>query len=160
MAFPLSLCAIPAILTRYPLPHPYLPMKMPKMPLASAKSTGGVKSGLYALGRLRTGQRNKLESAYEADLERRKQAGEIAWYKFEGIKLRIADNCFLTVDFSVLPNDGVGVLEMIDVKGSKSIIMDDAKVKLKVAKDIYPFRFFIVLPKPKKDGGGWIKEEI
>lgn len=43
---------------------------------------------IQALGRLKTGQMNKTESAYCQHLELRKRAGEIAWYRFEGIKLR------------------------------------------------------------------------
>ena len=45
---------------------------------------------IQALGRLKTGQMNKTESAYCQHLELRKRAGEIAWYRFEGIKLRLA----------------------------------------------------------------------
>lgn len=44
---------------------------------------------IQALGRLKTGQMNKTESAYCQHLELRKRAGEIAWYRFEGIKLRL-----------------------------------------------------------------------
>lgn len=51
---------------------------------------------IQALGRLKTGQMNKTESAYCQHLEQRKRAGEIAWYRFEGIKLRLADNTFYT----------------------------------------------------------------
>lgn len=53
---------------------------------------------IQALGRLKTGQMNKTESAYCQHLEQRKRAGEIAWYRFEGIKLRLADNTFYTPD--------------------------------------------------------------
>ncbi len=46
---------------------------------------------IQALGRLKTGQMNKTESAYCQHLEQRKRAGEIAWYRFEGIKLRLPE---------------------------------------------------------------------
>ena len=36
---------------------------------------------IQALGRLKTGQMNKTESAYCQHLEQRKRAGEIAWYR-------------------------------------------------------------------------------
>lgn len=45
---------------------------------------------IQALGRLKTGQMNKTESAYCQHLELRKRAGEIVWYRFEGIKLRLS----------------------------------------------------------------------
>lgn len=111
--------------------------------------------GVLALGRLKTGQMNKTEQAYAAHLEQRKQAGEIAWYKFEGIKLRLADNTFYTPDFAVM---GVGgEMEMHEVKG---FWRDDARAKIKIAADLYPFRFIAVQAAPKKAGGGWTIEEF
>jgi len=82
---------------------------------------------LQALGRLRRGQRNKTEAKYEQYLELLRQSGEIQWHKFEGIKLRIGDNCFWTPDFAVMAADGV--LELHDTKGSKHVFSDDARVK-------------------------------
>jgi hypothetical protein len=109
-----------------------------------------MKAGILALGRLKTGQMNKTEAAYEAHLKLRKLAGEVAWYKFEAFKLRLADNTFFTVDFAVMLTDGT--LEMHEVKGFWT---DDARVKIKVAADLYPFRFIAVQALPKKEGGGW-----
>ncbi len=70
---------------------------------------------LQALGRLKAGQMNKTETAYAQELELRKRYGEIAWYRFEGIKLRLADNTFYTPDFAVMLANGQ--LEMHEVKG-------------------------------------------
>lgn len=53
-----------------------------------------------------------------------------------------------------------GQLVMVDVKGSKSVFTDDARVKMKVAADSYPFVFQVAYPKPKKLGGGWEVEEL
>jgi len=50
-----------------------------------------------------------------------------------------------------------GVLEMHEVKG---YWQDDAKVKIKVASDMYPMAFIAVYAKPKKAGGGWKYEEF
>lgn len=111
---------------------------------------GGMKRGMFALGRLKTGQMNKTESEYAQHLEWRKRAGEIAWYRFEGMKFRLADNTFYMPDFSVMRSDGV--LEMHEVKG---YWMDDAKVKIKVAAEQYPMAFVAVRKKAKKEGGGW-----
>lgn len=110
---------------------------------------------LQALGRLKAGERNKSEAAYEQFLELRKRAHDILWYRFEGIKLRLADNTFLTMDFAVMRADGQ--LELHDVKGWMT---DDANVKLKVAADQYPFRFVVVRAKTKKQGGGWEVTEV
>lgn len=108
-----------------------------------------------ALGRLKTGERNKTEAAYEEVLRLRQIAGEVAWFKFEGVKLRLADNTFYTPDFAVMVASGQ--LEMHEVKG---YWQDDARVKIKVAADLYPFRFVAVKPRAKKDGGGWGTEDF
>lgn len=107
----------------------------------------------YALGRLKTGQMNKSEAAYAAHLELRRIAGEVQWVRFEGVKLRLADNTFYTPDFAVMAADHV--LEMHEVKGFWA---DDARVKTKVAADQYPFRFIAVTARAKKHGGGWSEE--
>lgn len=109
-----------------------------------------------ALGRLKVGQMNKTESAYANHLELLKRAGEIIWYKFEGVKLRLADNTFYSPDFAVMTKDCE--MQMHEVKGAKGIFTDDAKVKVKVAADMYPFRFVVAYPKPKK--AGWEFEEF
>ena len=119
-------------------------------------STGAKK--WQALGRLPKGRMNKTETAYAAQLELRKSAGEVAWYRFEGVKLRLAESTFLTVDFAVMLSDGQ--LQMHECKGSKSIFTDDARVKMKVAAEAYPFLFLVVYPRSKRDGGGWLVEEL
>ncbi|RTQ12851.1 DUF1064 domain-containing protein [Enterobacter hormaechei] len=114
-----------------------------------------MRKSLQALGRLKTGQMNKTEEAYCRHLELRKHAGEVAWYRFEGIKLRLADNTFYTPDFAVMLTSGE--IELHEVKGFWT---DDARVKTKVAADQYPFRIIGVTVKPKKAGGGWSVEEF
>ncbi|MCQ4171650.1 DUF1064 domain-containing protein [Hafnia paralvei] len=114
-----------------------------------------MKRSLQALGRLKTGQMNKTESEYCQLLELRKRTGEIVWYRFEGVKLRLADNTFYTPDFAVMLS--TGEMEMHEVKGFWT---DDARVKIKVAAEQYPFRFIAVKPKAKKAGGGWEVEEF
>lgn len=108
-----------------------------------------------ALGRLKTGQLNKTEEEYAATLQKRQWAGEVAWYRFEGVKLRLADNTFYTPDFAVMLSNGQ--MEMHEVKGFWT---DDARVKIKVAADQYPFEFVAVRKQPKKDGGGWEEERF
>lgn len=112
----------------------------------------------YALGRLKPGQMNRTEEAFDLYLDAQRMHGEVLWYRFEGIKLKLADNCHLTVDFAVMAADGV--LEMIDVKGSPAIYSDDAKVKMKMAAKLFPFRFKVAFPIAKKLGGGWRIEEV
>jgi hypothetical protein len=111
-------------------------------------------AGLYAKGRLKTGEMNRTEAAYRDHLEAEKRAGRILEFWFEHIKLKIADNaCGYTPDFMVMRADGV--IELHEVKGSLRIFQEDAKVKAKVCADMYPFPVKVVWPRKKKDGGGW-----
>ena len=98
---------------------------------------------------------NSTERAYADRLHALEQAGVILWHKFEGIKLRLADNTFYTPDFAVLAADGV--MELHEVKG---FWQDDARAKIKIAAAMFPFRFFAVKVKTKREGGGWDVEEF
>lgn len=131
--------------------------KRNQKPAAKAKQADGGKR-MQALGRLPKGTMNKTETAFSQHLEMLKHTGEVLWYKFEAIKLMLAPNTSITVDFAVLPS--TGVLEMIDVKGSKAIFTDDARAKMKVAAAMFPFVFKVAYPIPQKEGGGWHIEEI
>lgn len=104
----------------------------------------------FALGRLPVGQMNKTEAAYAVLLEQLKVAGRIQWYRFEGLKLRLADKTFYTPDFAVMRDDGT--MECHECKG---FWQDDARVKIKVAAEMYPFRFMAAKQRAKKHGGGW-----
>lgn len=107
----------------------------------------------YALGRMPAGKMNKTEAEYADMLAARLVAGEIKWYEFEGVKLRLADNTFYSPDFIVMAADGV--IEIHEVKG---FWRDDARVKIKVAAAKHPFRFYAISKKTKKQGGGWSVE--
>jgi hypothetical protein len=109
----------------------------------------------FALGRLKTGEMNRTEAAYDQHLELRQRAGEIAWRRFEGIKLRLADNTFLTPDFAVMLTSGE--LELHEVKGFWE---DDARAKMKIAASMYPIRLIAVTRALKRAGGGWAVEEF
>lgn len=111
---------------------------------------------VFAKGRMRhvTGQMNKTEAAYYAHL----QAQGHAWVEFEAITLKLADGCRYTPDFAVMRQDGV--IELHEVKGSKAIFQDDAKVKIKLAAKLFPFVFKLAFPIPIKHGGGWTIEEV
>lgn len=108
------------------------------------------------LARHKSGEMNKTEAAYAADaLEPRKQAGEIADYWFERFTFKLADDCRYTPDFVVMLANGE--LECHETKG---YWQDDAKVKIRVAASMFPFRFVAIQKQPKKDGGGWIYQEF
>ena len=105
---------------------------------------------IQALGRVKSGKMNNTEKAYAQHLEIQKREGEINYYSFDGINLRLADNTFYKPDFLVMRADGQ--LEIHEVKGFWT---DDALVKIKVAADKFPFKFIAVMKQTKKNGGGW-----
>lgn len=109
----------------------------------------------FALGRLKQGAMNKTEAAYAEHLDAERHHGRIAWFRFEGVKLRLAGATFYTPDFAVMASDGV--MEMHEVKG---FWQDDARAKIKIAADQYPFRFFAIKAASKRDGGGWAVESF
>ena len=93
---------------------------------------------------------NRTERAYADLLETRRRAGDLAWYAFDRISLRLGDGCHYRPDFLVMLADGK--LEVHEVKG---FWRDDARVKIKVAAAQFPFRFIAVQKRAKKHGGGW-----
>jgi hypothetical protein len=109
---------------------------------------------MIAKGRLPDCGMNQTEARYAADLALRRRAGEVAWFKFEAIKLRLADLTFYTPDFFVMLPDGT--LEVHEVKGG--FIRDDAMVKLKIAAEQFPFRF--ILAQYRNKATGWTFREI
>jgi hypothetical protein len=97
---------------------------------------------------------NKTEAEYMLHLEACKREGLILEYAYEPIKLRLAKRTYYTPDFAVIRKDRV--IELHEIKGHWE---DDARVKIKVAAEKYPWLMFIALKKlPKKDGGGWAPE--
>jgi len=112
------------------------------------------KQRLQALGRMKKGKRNKTEERYEQHLELQKRAGEILWYKFEAVKFRVGDKCFWSPDFMVMT--ATGLLECHDVKGSRDVFEDDARVKMKAVAEMFPLRVIAVYP----SGSGWDIEEF
>lgn len=98
---------------------------------------------------------NKTEEAYAAYLEGRKILGEVLWFAFEGVTFKLGEACRYTPDFIVMT--GAGFLECHECKGFWA---DDAKVKIKLAAEKFPFRFVAVKRRAKKDGGGWEETEF
>jgi hypothetical protein len=96
------------------------------------------------------GEMNKLESQYAEHLESRRIAGEILWWSFEAMKFKLAPSTFYTPDFVVMMANGE-----IEVHESKGHWEDDARVKIKVAAEKFPFRFVAARRLAKKNGGGW-----
>jgi hypothetical protein len=128
-----------------------------EQPAAAAKPQTA-RERLFAKGRLKDGDMNKTEAMYADYLEVLKADGRVLWYGFEKIKLKLAANTHLTIDFAVLTAEGY--IELHDVKGSAAIVQDDALAKMKIAAELFPFKFFMIYPRRQKDGGGWIIKPV
>lgn len=95
---------------------------------------------------------NKTEAEYALLLEARRRAGEIRWVKFEGVKLWLAGKTTYTPDFVLQLIDGS--MQAHEVKG---FWRDDARVKIKVAAEMFPWLRFVAVRRVK---GAWVREEI
>uniref|UniRef100_E6QP62 Protein containing DUF1064 n=1 Tax=mine drainage metagenome TaxID=410659 RepID=E6QP62_9ZZZZ len=133
------------------------------MPFAGKKQAWGK--------RKEPGTMNNLEAAFAAILEARKRAGDVLWYRYEAASLRLTDGALTTrynPDFFV--QLASGELVCYEVKGFLDI-GGDAWLKLKLAADQYPFRFYLMQKPSKKRAAellasgaalvdGWIEKEV
>lgn len=101
-----------------------------------------------AKGKLATRKMNKTEAQYA---ERLKSCPDVIWWEFEGITLRLGNDCRYTADFAVMLADG-----SIELHETKGFMRDDALVKLKVAAASYPFKVILV----RYAKGVWSSDEI
>ncbi len=102
---------------------------------------------------------NRLEAAYAERLDLQKAHGSVLFWKFESIKLRLADATFYTPDFMVMTL--TYAIELHEIKAfwkstGGAHWEDDARVKIKVAASIYPF----VFKSFSRDKDGDWKEEV
>lgn len=98
---------------------------------------------------------NGTERDRAVELEAMRRSGRIAGWWFESITLLLAPDCRYTPDFVVQELDGT--LRMEETKG---FWRDDARVKIRLASTLFPFRFSALRKRAKKAGGGWDVEEI
>jgi hypothetical protein len=124
-----------------------LPTSRPSQQGSMPVESGSTLPNQKAKGKSAAPKGNKTEVVYAVHLETLKRAGLVLWYRFEAVKLRLADNTFYTPDFAVMLPDGE--IELHEVKG---FWRDDARVKIKVAAEMYPFQFVAV---QKAKGGEW-----
>jgi hypothetical protein len=100
------------------------------------------------------GVMNRLEADYAAHLDARQDVGEILRWRFEPVKLRLADKTYYSPDFLVIRDDLS--VELHEVKG---FMREDAAIKLKVAAEQFAFfRFMLATRKRKADP--WTVREV
>jgi hypothetical protein len=88
---------------------------------------------------------NKLETKFAGYLENKKLDGQILWYAYEPVRLRLADKTTYTPDFMVMTSN----LD-IELWETKGFWTSESRIKIKVAAEIYPFKFYGVQWKNKK----------
>ena len=98
------------------------------------------------------GRMNGTEEKYARFLMDKLNAGEVTLFRFESVKLRLADKTYYTPDFMVLDRDG-----MITFHEVKGFWQDDARVKIKVAAEQYPEFGFVAV---KLEKGQWETENF
>ena len=129
---------------------------MPKGPTPNARTVARPHWTTFVRGQRRApGTMNKTEAAYGAHLEDRESRGEVLWYRFEGLTFKLAPDCRYTPDFLVMLPDGL--MECHECKGFWA---EDEKIKIRLAADLFPFRFVAMKKQAKKRGGGWSREDF
>lgn len=84
------------------------------------------------------GKMNGLERRYRDEiLQPQLERGEVVWYGFEKLKLRLANATFYTPDYWLILCNAKHVVD--EVKGHWE---DDARVKIKLAAEQFPYLHF------------------
>ena len=105
-----------------------------------------------AKGRLPKGEMNETERAFARRLDAQILAGEILWYKFHPLRVRLASNTYYEVDFLVMLADGE--IAIYETKGGYT--SDKGQLKIKLCAEALPvFRMFKAEKLKEKEGGGW-----
>lgn len=94
---------------------------------------------------------NKWEAAYAQHLGLFLLAREIRSWKFEAVRLRLADGAWFTPDFTVW---NLNRIEFHEVKG---FWREAARVRIKVAAELYPEFMFVAVT---KKSGEWVYERF
>ncbi len=76
---------------------------------------------------------NKTEQRYSIQLEMLKLSRQIIEWRFEPLKFKLAKNTLYTPDFLVVTKEH---MKLVEIKG---FLRDDAAVKFKMARELYPW---------------------
>lgn len=134
------------------------PAPVRQLPIAEAVRAGqSIQKSRHVKHEL--GVMNKTEARYAQHLDALIAGGDVAAWKFEAVKIRLAKRTWLTIDFFVWTPDGR--IELHEVKGRKGdryYATEDSKLKVKFAAEEYP-QWTVRIVWPAK-GGGWQQEKI
>jgi len=120
--------------------------------IATATVDGKPLSSLPKKTSLQKEKLNKTELLYDVELAQLHSEGVVARWWAQSVRLRLADKTTYTPDFLVQFADGR--LVFVEIKG---FLRDDASVKFKVAREMYPWAEFVMLRRVKKQ---WVPVKI
>jgi hypothetical protein len=101
---------------------------------------------------------------YEQRIRPREITREVLWWAFEPWGLRLGEKCSYSPDFVLLVADGS--IECHEVKAgwrssNGQVGQEASRVRLRAAASRFPFLIFVcAAEKPKREGHGWVVEEI
>lgn len=95
--------------------------------------------------------KNKTEAAYASYLDQLKYLKEIIDWRYEAIGFRLAKGTFHYPDFLVICKDRIEIREV------KGFLRDDAAVKFKTCREMFPWFVWRMI---KKEKGQWIEVKI
>jgi hypothetical protein len=98
-----------------------------------------IEENVSAIGSVRESKMNKTEAQFAQLLDLQLKAGELLWWEFEPMNLRLGVNCYYRIDFMVMEKSGR--LVAYEVKGHWE---DDALVKIRTAAEKFPWPFIAV----------------
>ncbi len=101
---------------------------------------------------VRPSRMNNTEAAYASRLSLGKRLGEIGYFAFEPLRLRLAGGAFYKPDFIVASNGKP--IEFHEVKG---FWREAARVRIRVAAELHPWARFVAVRLVK---GEWVREEF
>lgn len=95
---------------------------------------------------------SKLEARYAQHLDLLRLAGEIRWWAYEPLSLKIAEGAHYRPDFITIEASGG-----ISARETKGFMREAARVRLLVAARAFPWLRIVLV---RNEGGAWVEEEI
>lgn len=108
-------------------------------------------AGAFARGLPLEAGMNGLEGEYAQHLDLLKHAGQVIWWRYAPMRLRLADGSYYKPDFGVLNCDC-----LFELHETKGFWREAARVRIKVAAGLFPFKFIAIT----KKNGAWEREEF
>lgn len=133
----------------------------------SLTNTVRLENGGRARGRRRDQGMNSTEKRYAEQLKLRYQVGEVLWWGYECITLKLGEDCRYTPDFCVMLAsldfrciDTKATVTKLNSKKEPYLVPlceDDSKSKIATAASLFPLGFYLAF---QDADGNWIEKEV